>query len=79
MFLMAWASGQMEIGSRLKKGALPIYKGSEVHCKQAMERGRLAYDNKTWLVPGVPEEEDKIVAVDALINFKKWATEDLPL
>ncbi len=73
MFVYAWASGEIEIAAVLPKGALPIFKGQQRQCERVQQRGRLAYDGKTWFVPGIPEADGQIAALDALIAFKKWA------
>ena len=71
--LYAWASGILEIGSRLPEGALPVARGRKAEMETIQQRARLAYDGETWLVPGIPEAHNQAAAVDALLAFKAWA------
>lgn len=57
----------------LPKGALPIVKGpGRIIRERISSAARHGYNNKTLLVPGVPEADDRTVAVDALVNWVKW-------
>jgi hypothetical protein len=69
-----WASGQIEIGTSLPKGALPILKDTSKRRLTAEMRvsARHAYDGKTLLVPGVPEAPNQKVALAALCSFVDW-------
>lgn len=51
--------------------AMPIISGPARLLRRAVTAcGRLAYDNKTWLVPGVPEAADDLAARSAVLAFK---------
>lgn len=53
-------------------GLLPIIRGPEGSVLQAiMQLARLAYDNETLLVPGVPEANSAEEGIGALIAFTK--------
>jgi hypothetical protein len=69
-----WASGEIKIGKRVPKGALPLnLRGDERKVKAFVERfARHAYDGVTMLVPGVPEAPNQGVAVKALARFCDW-------
>lgn len=54
---------------RCPDGALPIVRGDEHMMARVRAHARHAYDNKTLLVPGVPEADDDIEAVKALSDF----------
>ena len=54
--VFAYRSGQIALGRKCPRGALELIRG-DVKTVTAIVKGvaRLAYDNKTWLVPGIPE------------------------
>lgn len=64
-----YASGVVGFGDKIERGTLPIGRlqcdraAFTVHC-------RLAYDGKTWLVPGIPEAPDQMAGIDALRSFQ---------
>ncbi|HDO1327602.1 TPA: hypothetical protein P2Q98_000214 [Aeromonas veronii] len=71
----AYATGRIGFGDETPDDALPIY---AVSCSiseiKRLEEcvgvlARHAYDNKTLLVPGIPEAVDMNAAYDALIKF----------
>lgn len=68
-----YASGQIRVGKKVPKGALPITSGPEKPLRKLIHAtATLAYDNKTWLVPGirlVPTEKEKL---DALYAYIDW-------
>ena len=71
VFCYVWASGQIEFGESVPNGALSIAKGEREALENAISAiGRLAHDNKTWLVPGIPEAETSNDGIDALIHFR---------
>jgi len=73
MFAYCWASGQIEIGKTIPEGALPIARGREKKLKDVISgTARLAYNNKTWLVPGIPEAKDQLEALRALQRWAIW-------
>ncbi|MBW6399531.1 hypothetical protein KPL78_16860 [Roseomonas sp. HJA6] len=69
----AWChrDGVIGIGQKAPEGSLLLRQGeSEPVLQEAIARvGRLAYDNTTWLVPGVPEADDDDAALEAAIDF----------
>jgi len=67
----AWRSGKIEFGELVPDGALLIAVGPEEELRAEVKvLARSAYDNKTLLVPGVPEAETDSEAMDALFEFK---------
>ena len=73
-YAYCWRSGQIEFGEDIPEGAIKIGKGA-LTIKNVKTRARHAYDNKTLLVPGVPEAEDDIEALKALSNFCNFVKE----
>ena len=68
-----WRAGQIEFGDRTPHGALELLAGSEADVRrQVAASARLAGDGVTLLVPGVPEADDDIGAVDAVVRFRSW-------
>jgi hypothetical protein len=55
------------------KGALNLARGTGKRFRDVVTaNARLAYDGKTWLVPGIPEAmEDDNAACDAAIRFSE--------
>ncbi|HEY2070683.1 MAG TPA: hypothetical protein VGG48_14090 [Rhizomicrobium sp.] len=52
------------------EGTLPIARGPKARVLAAVSaRARLAYDNRTFLVPGIPEANDDEAASAALYKF----------
>ena len=68
-----YRSGLIEFYTgKLPDGALPIFNGStKAQQKRIKVMARLAYDNKTLLVPGIPEAESEDQAYEALKKFQK--------
>ena len=68
----AWRTGLIEIGDRTPDGALALATGTFVNlCDAVQGSARLAYDNASWLVPGVPEAPDDRAALDALFAYTR--------
>lgn len=68
-----WASGQIEFGRRVPEGAILMAEGPAKPLRDVIgATARLAYDNKTLLVPGVPEAPDEKQACDALGRHLDW-------
>ncbi|KAF0810415.1 hypothetical protein A167_00695 [Alcanivorax sp. S71-1-4] len=68
-----WRSGRIEIGDRVPEGANHIASGQEDMVRQQIQgTARLAYDNKTFLVPGVPEASTEDEAITALCRYVQW-------
>ncbi|MDO0944630.1 hypothetical protein [Chromohalobacter israelensis] len=69
-----FATGEIGTGIATPAGAIEIATGSARDLKTEIEVvARLAYDNETLLVPGVPEAADQQEALDALCQFVDWA------
>lgn len=67
------ASGLIAFGPSVPEWALPIARGPLNTLRERVEVvARHAYDGHSLLVPGVPEAEDQMQAVEALIAFRKW-------
>lgn len=70
-----YRSGQIKIGRKVPDGAIAIISGPERRIRSLMwATSRLAYDNKTMLVPGIPEAKNDRAAETALRRFIKWIT-----
>lgn len=68
-----WASGQIEFGSHIPEGALPIARGPARRVRGFIEAvSRHAYDGETLLVPGIPEAPDQSAALKALHSWLDW-------
>lgn len=77
-YAYCYADGVILFGARIPNGALPIADGVESDLHRAIHgSARLAYDNETWLVPGVPEADDQFAGVDALIAYRERVAERL--
>ncbi len=75
MRLVAFAdrAGVIRFGKRCPKGALPIgrhHRLITLH-NTVSAVARLAYDNETLLVPGVPEAKSDDAALAAVVAFAK--------
>lgn len=72
-FLYCFRNGEMKMYSRARphsKGLLMGH-GEKVALKDFLAaRARLAYDNTTWLCPGVPEAENERKAFEAVVEFR---------
>lgn len=65
-----FASGEIGFGPTVPAGALPIVDGPDADVHRVIAgTARLAYDNETWLVPGIPEGEGD-EKLDALLAFR---------
>ena len=73
MHAFCWASGQIEFGRSVPKGAIAIASGPAAAVRKlVIPTSRMAYDGKTLLVPGVPEAADQDEAADALMHHLNW-------
>lgn len=53
-----WANGKIQIGKKTPNGAIPLASSTRHRLRKALTGiCRFAYNNKTMLVPGVPEAE----------------------
>lgn len=71
-YAYAYRSGEIGFGRSVPKNAIPIGKGGREFTAKVRVRARLAYDNKTWLVPGIPEAANDTEAFAALKKFKEF-------
>lgn len=72
----AWRTGVLHVGRRAPAGALKLFTFTSRRAAIVAERvlqanARLAYDNTTLLVPGVPEADTDDQALDALVEWAK--------
>lgn len=68
-----FASGEIQIVTKLSPGAIQFAQGTPDRLRKMIEgAARLSYDNETFLVPGVPEAENRDKAVDALRSWVEW-------
>jgi hypothetical protein len=74
-----WATGRIDFGRTLPKGAIEIARGpANPLRKLVMATSRLAYDNETLLVPGAPEAISEESALDALGLHLRWLKRRAP-
>lgn len=65
-------SGQIRFNrpSRVPNGAITLFCGPRNKVRRVIEQtARLAYDNRTWLVPGIPEAINDEAAFGALMTY----------
>ena len=68
-----WANGKIQIGKKTPKGALPLASSTRHRLRKALFGiCRWAYDNKTMLVPGVPEAD--LMGYDPVQKTSDFAT-----
>lgn len=73
LFAYCWRSGVIDIGAVVPKGAIEIARGPRKELTDFIGAvSRHAYDGETLLVPGVPEAESDVAAVQALMAFVTW-------
>ncbi len=73
MIAYAWRSGEIGLGRRAPHGTISFAQGPGCKLRRLVEaRSRRAYDNKTLLVPGVPEADTDTAALEALKAFGEW-------
>ena len=69
MYALCYASGLITFSTILDPtmNTLPILKGPKKAVEDAIAgAARLAYDNETWLVPGIPELRDEYGDIDQM-------------
>lgn len=77
-YAYCFADGVIHFGPTIPDGALPVADGVESDLRRAIQgSARLAYDNRTWLVPGVPEAAHQFDGVDALVAYRRRVAERL--
>jgi hypothetical protein len=76
MIAYCYASGEIQFGATVPNGAIAIASGPAAPLrKHIAATARLAYDNETLLVPGVPEAEGQDAKLDALIAHMHWLSQ----
>lgn len=74
----AWRSGQIGFGEKLPAGALSLARDEESKLRETVAGlARHAWDGKTLLVPGVPEQADDSKALEAHVAFQMRVIEAL--
>ena len=76
-----YRSGKIEVSEKEDlDGAIRVAQGAHDELIERLSgRARLAYDNQTWLVPGLPEadtEKDAELALDNFCREMKKATQN---
>ncbi len=72
-----YRSGQLKFAKKVPEGVIIIAENiTRTQRDKLAIRARMAYDNKTLLVPGIPEADSDDEALDALHRWKNWATKD---
>lgn len=65
-----WRGGVIEFGRRVPTGALPLDHGTERSVRDRVEPlARRAYQKGVLLVPGIPEAETDVAALEAYERF----------
>ena len=73
-----WQSGQIEVGTWVPEGALPIASAPAAEIRKAIQgTARLAFDNETYLVPGLPEAKTPDARLNALEAYTAMVKERL--
>lgn len=76
MIAYCFASGHIRFGQAVPAGAIEIARGRAGELReQITATARLAYDNETLLVPGVPEASDDDEKALALNRYLSWLAE----
>lgn len=80
MFAHCYRSGEIELSRKaLLPGCICIGRGPKADLEAKLAgRARLAYDGKTWLVPGIPEADTDHQAEAALDTFIARMARPLP-
>lgn len=82
MIAYCWASGEIEFApdeESVPTGAIAFADSSSLglsdgRFKQKVKiRSRQSYDGSTYLVPGIPEANDQVEAMEALSRWSVWA------
>lgn len=72
MWALCYASGEIIFSKRRKLGTMIVAYGKEKPLREFISGvTRHSYDGKTFLVPGVPENEGAAKG-EALILFREW-------
>ncbi|NNN24355.1 host nuclease inhibitor protein [Pseudomonas nitroreducens] len=71
-----WASGLIQFGLEVPEGAIGIARGEDAAVRENIEvTARLAYDNESLLVPGVPEAPNQRDGLLAVARYIQWLGE----
>ncbi len=71
MKAFVWRSGQVKVGDVVPDGAIEIAEGDDYALRTAiMAVSTRAYDERSYMVPGIPEAEDDDAAMEALLAFQ---------
>ena len=74
--MYCWRSGLIGHGKSVPEGALAIdVVSGRAQLSRLLTTARLAYDGRSYLVPGVPEAVDDNAALDALVAWREWAVQ----
>lgn len=66
-----WRTGEIGLSKRMPRGALQLGSGAMRTLQPAVSAlARHAYDNKTLLVPGIPEADSDLDALEAARRFQ---------
>ncbi len=90
--LRAWCypSGLIEFGNRIPKGAIVFARGPKKELCEFIgakarharviggRRGRVPGMQLQLLVPGIPEADSQVAALEALIRWTKWIAINAP-
>lgn len=69
--VFCWRTGVIGFSRRVPKGALPLVSGPLRRLRNiTLAIARHAHDGKTLLVPGVPEADTNLAALQAARRFK---------
>lgn len=73
MHAYCYRGGEIAFGQKVPSGAILLVTGKARLVRERVSaRTRLSYDNRTLLVPGIPEAEDDAAAEAALLAFKAF-------
>lgn len=73
-----WRSGEIEITEKtlVPVGTVPLLEGEVTRLTEVVSAtSRHAYDGKTLLVPGVPEDDSDDEAMSATLRWVLWASQ----
>ncbi|WP_320202445.1 host nuclease inhibitor protein [Agrobacterium rosae] len=78
--IVCYRSGEAFVSRRVPKGSMKIVTGHGRRLRRILSVcARQAYDGKTLLVPGLPEAEGDLQAIEAVKGFEQMLRERLAL
>lgn len=78
MHAYCYRSGHIDLGRSVPAGTLPLAKAPAKKLRDTLDGlARLAYDNRTLIVPGLPEATDDDAALNAVLRFRRRLTRAL--